>query len=173
MVPALAALLLSSGSMFQPADAGATDLPQLFVSACLDGQAKLSPGSAAAVSFDTLPNDLRASLGTPQSAQVWRLNGAGRGYLYILNYAPGRTTSPRVCGLASDAMNYGAAADMVEMRVTGEVHPRAGQSVQWLSLDGGYNALATTAGDFKVLQIEWLSDEQRAQAVKQFQAVAH
>lgn len=173
MVPALAAFLLSNSAVLPAADVGATDLPQLFVSACLDGQARLSPGSAEAITFDALPANLRLSLGSPQSSQVWRLTGPGHGYLYVLSYPEGRTTSPKVCGLASDEMNYGSAADMVEMRVTGAVHPRVGQSVQWLSLDGGYNALATTAGDFKVLQIEWLSDEQRAQAVKQFQAVAH
>jgi hypothetical protein len=57
------------------------------------------------------------------------------------------------------------------LRVTGAVHPRETRSIEWLSVEGGYNALATTAGDFKVLQVNWLSDEQRAAATKALQPI--
>jgi hypothetical protein len=165
------ALLLFAGSVAQAGDLSTQPLPDLFVSACLDGQARLSPGSAEAVSFDALPQDLQRKLGRPASAQVWRLNSGGRAYLYVLNYAPGQNTTPRICGLASDAMDYNSAADLVERRVTGEVEPRTERSVQWLDVHGGYKALATTAGDFKVLQVNWLSDDARRTLAKVYQQV--
>jgi hypothetical protein len=171
MVGAFAALLLGAGVGLPAADLAATELPQIFEAACLDGQAKLSPGTAAPVSFDALPHELQQSLGKPASGQVWRLNGPGRAFLYLLTYEPNPNTNPRICGLASDAMNYGAAADAVELRVTGEVHPRDTRSIEWLSLEGGYNALATTTGEFKVLQVNWLSDQQRAAATRALQPI--
>ncbi len=161
MIAAALALLLNSGTAVAAADVGPADLPQLFVAACLDGKATLSPGDAAAVGFGGLPQALQQRLGTPSTAQVWRLNGGGNAYLYILNYEGGRNATPRICGLASDTMNYGNAADTVEKRVTGAVYPRSTRSIQWLDPQGAYNAMATTAGTFKVLQINWLSDAQR------------
>lgn len=162
-----AALFLFSASAVAPAAELQPDqLPEIFQSACLDGEARLSPGLVEPVDFTSLPNDLRRALGSPSSAKVWRLNGPGRAFLYILEYPSERTTSPRVCGLASDQMNYGKAADSVEMRVTGAVQPRSTQSTEWLNLKGGYDALATTAGDFKVLQINWLSDSAKHALIK-------
>jgi len=169
IVASLAVLLASSGAL-PPAQPLASDLPQLFVAACLDGKASMSPGEASAVGFDGLPAELQQRLGKPNSAKVWRLNDAGRAYLYILDYQPQGSQTPRICGLASDAMNYGRAADTVEKRVMGAVYPRSTQSIQWLDPKGGYNAIATTAGDFKVLQINWLSDEQRQILAKGYQS---
>jgi hypothetical protein len=161
MISAMIALSLGSSSALPAANLGAADLPSLFVAACLDGKATLSPGEAAPVGFGELPRDLQQRLGKPRSAQVWRLNGGGQAYLYVLSYEPTRNAPPRICGLASDAMNYGTAADVVEQRVTGAVYPRTTRSIEWADPQGAYNALATTAGEFKVLQINWMSDEQR------------
>jgi hypothetical protein len=169
MVAALAALLLSAN--LSAADTAAAGLSQVFIDACLDGQAKLGAG-AQPVSFDALPQDLRKNLGTPTSSQVWRLGGSGNDYLYVLNYDAAGNASPRICGLASDAMDYRAATDAVEMRVTGAVQPRTMESVQWLNPKNGYDTLATTAGNFKVLQVNWLSDAQRALEMKQLEVVA-
>jgi hypothetical protein len=169
MVPVLAALLLSSGMGLSAADVGTAGLSQVFIDACLDGRANLQSG-AQPVSFDALPVELRKDLGTPTSSQVWRLNGPGQGYLYVLNYEGGRE-NPRICGLASDAMDYQAATNAVEMRVTGAVQPRTMQSVQWLNPKAGYDTLATTAGDFKVLQVNWLSDAQRSLEMNQLRSV--
>lgn len=140
------------------ADVGAAELPSLFVAACLDGQATLSPGEASVVGFDGLPRELQQRLGKPDSAQVWRLSSGGRAFLYILDYQTAPKGSPRICGVASDEMNYTSAADLVEKRVIGTVYPRTTRSIEWSDPNGGYNALATTAGSFKVLQINWLSD---------------
>ena len=171
MVGAFAALLLGAGVGLPAADLAATELPQIFEAACLDGQAKLSPGTAAPVSFDALPHELQQSLGKPASGQVWRLNGPGRAFLYLLTYEPNPNTNPRICGLASDTMDYASAADAVEMRVTGAVHPKTMRTTEWLNAQSGYSALATTTGDFKVLQVNWLSDAQRAEALKALQLV--
>ena len=170
MIAGLFALLLGTASAVPGVSQGVTELPNLFVAACLDGKATLSPGEAAAVGFDGLPRELQQRLGTPSAAQVWRLSGGGNAYLYVLDYAPAPRTSPRVCGVASDAMNYNSAADLVEQRVTGAVYPRTSRSIEWLDPKGAYNALATTAGSFKVLQINWLSDDQKRVVQKSFEA---
>src|SRR5690348_1160228 len=105
MIGATLALLLGSSSVL-PAAVAVADLPQLFVAACLDGNAKLSPGEASTVGFRGLPDALQDRLGKPSGAQVWRLRSEGQAYLYILNYEPSRNSSPRICGLASETMNY-------------------------------------------------------------------
>jgi hypothetical protein len=173
MIGATLALLAGGVSVFPDGDISAAQLPDLFVAACLDGKATLSMGGAAAVGLDRLPRELTQKLGKPSSAQVWRLSSDGRAYLYILNYKPARNTNPRICGIASDAMDYQAAADVVEKRVTGAVYPRTTQSIQWLDAKGGYNAIATTAGAFKVLQINWLSDQQRKVLARGYQTASH
>jgi hypothetical protein len=173
MIGGMIALLLGGSSALAGANPGPAELPDLFVAACLDGEATLSPGEAAAIGFNGLPQDLQKRLGNPSSAQVWRLSGGGQAYLYVLDYAPARNTSPRVCGVASDAMNYSSAADVVEQRVTGAVYPRTTRSIEWLDPKGGYNALATTAGDFKVLQINWLSDDQKRVIQKGYETPQH
>jgi hypothetical protein len=144
----------------------------LFEAACLDGEAKLAPGSATPVTFDELPAELRQGLGKPSSAKIWRLNGSGRAFLYLLDYQPDRYTNPKICGLASDGMDYASAADAVEMRVTGQVSPKTMRTTEWLNAAGGYSALATTTGAFKVLQVNWLSETQRAEMQKA-QSVIH
>lgn len=173
MIGIALALLAGGSSVFPEGDIAATRLPELFVAACLDGKATLSPRDASAVSLEALPSELSTKLGKPSSAQVWRLSSDGRAYLYILNYEPSRRTNPRICGIASDAMDYQAAADVVEKRVTGAVYPRTSRSIQWLDAKGGYNAIATTAGDFKVLQINWLSDQQRRVLARGYQTASH
>jgi hypothetical protein len=170
MISAALTLLLGGANTLLAADPGSNDLPEIFVAACLDGKATFSPGEAAAVGFDGLPRELQQRLGKPNNAQVWRLINDGQAYLYILSYEPIGSQSPKVCGLASDAMNYGTAADTVEKRVMGAVYPRTTRSIQWLDPKGGYNAIATTAGSFKVLQINWLSDQQRQIVARGYQA---
>ena len=166
MIASAALLLFGAAAVSPTAQLQPNALPEIFQSACLDGEARLSPGLVEPVEFGSLPSELRRPLGFPSSSKVWRLNGPGRAFLYILEYQSQRTTSPRVCGLASDQMNYAAAADSVEMRVTGAVHPRSTQSTEWLNVKAGYDALATTAGDFKVLQINWLSESAKRELLK-------
>ncbi len=166
MIVSLAALLLGSMTTLPDADLQPEQLPEIFEAACLNGEARLSPADAQSVGFDALPVELRQGLGSPSSAQVWRLNGPGHAFLYVLQYQAGRASSPRICGLASDEMDYNAAADTVEMRVTGAVHPRTTETTEWLNPKGGYDALATTAGDFKVLQVNWLSNSARRALIR-------
>jgi len=170
MVGALVALFLGSANP-TAADVAAAQLPELFEAACLDGQAKLAPGSATPVTFDALPAELRQGLGKPTSAKIWRLNGSGQAFLYLLDYQADRHTNPRICGLASDGMDYATAADSVEMRVTGQISPKSTRTTEWLNATAGYSALATTTGAFKVLQVNWLSDSQRAEMQKAQSAI--
>jgi hypothetical protein len=170
MIGVMAVLLLSNSSP-AAADLTAAQLPEIFEAACLDGEAKLSPGTASPATFDALPSEVRHELGKPSSAKIWRLSGSGNAFLYLLDYEPAPNMNPRICGLASDQMDYGNAADAVEMRVTGRVSPKTMRTTEWLNPAGGYSALATRAGNFKVLQVNWLSDLQRAQIVKAQSAI--
>ena len=167
MVDAVAFLLLTSVASL-PGDADVSRLPQLFIAACLDGQARLSPGSAEPISFGALPDDIRQRLGEPASGQVWRLNGSGQAFLYVLDYAGGRNANRRICGIGSDELNYRDAADAVEMRVTGAVYPKSRGSIQWMDPKGGFRAFVTRAGKFNVLQVNWLSDAERAAAIASY-----
>jgi hypothetical protein len=175
MLGALAALLLTGDAIGAAGGLDSGQLPQLFVAACLDGQARLTPGGAVAISFDALPSTLRQRLGEPLSAQVWRLRG-GSTFLYVLSYQPAQEANPHICGLASDEMNYDEAASAVDRRVTGmpasdALMGRNSGSVQWTDPNGDYTALVTKAGAFNVVQINWLSDAQRAAVLKEINHV--
>lgn len=150
--------------------AGATDatnLPGVFQATCLDGEAKLRAGEVSPISFEQLPAALRDSLGRPASGKVWRLNGAGSSYLYMLDYPAGPGISPKVCGLASDAMDAKTAGDMLETRVTGGVERNRPRTAQWMNARDGYVATTTTASNFKVLQINWMSEADKELAQQQ------
>ena len=171
----LMALALLSGVTTQ---AGAmsvevSNLPGLFEATCLDGQAKLSKGEVTAISFDQLPPSLKGSLGRPASAKVWKLNTSGRAYLYVLDFAGGAGSSPKVCGLASDTMDLTSASNALEMRVAGGIEPNRARTMQWVNAKDGYVATATTAAQFNVLQISWLSEADRTAALVQADQVQH
>lgn len=168
----LAVALLLTGSATAAPDIGTGDLSQLFISACLDGQAKLSPGTAQAVTFGDLPRDLRERLGSPASSQVWRLNGGGNAFLYLLGYADPRAAQSRICGVAADQMDYLAAADAVEKRVMGATYPKDGRKIRWTDPKGGYTAMVTKAGTFDVLQVNWMTDKMRAEVLKSYGPLA-
>lgn len=167
MVIAIAALALSATTA---PPTPANGLPEIFVAACLDGKASLSPGEARAVTIDELPRGLRKRLGSPTSGQAWRLQ-AGRTYLYVLGYEGGRADDSKICGLASDTMSLDAAADAVEKRMTGYAGSERLQATQWLMPKDGYVATVTEAGDFNVAQINWLTERGRAELMKQVRHV--
>ncbi len=171
MLSFLAAIL--AGSVQAPAATNVSDLPALFQATCLDGQARLRADEITPISFDQLPSDLRTRLGQPASSKVFRVNASGSSYLYLLDYAAGPGISPKICGVASDAMDLKTAGDSLEMRVTGSVSRDRMRSSQWLNAKDGYVATATTAAAFKVLQISWMSDSDRAAALVQVQSLAH
>ena len=143
--------------------AGTNSLPDLFIAACLDGEVKLSASEVTALRFSDLPPALRERLGSPASADVWQLKSSGRSYLYVLNFRAGRGINPKICGLASDSMSLSDAADAMEVRIAGTMVPKKSQGIEWLHPKDGYAATATNAADFKVMQINWLSEEQRAE----------
>lgn len=144
-----------------------TNLPGVFQATCLDGQAKLRSDEVSAISFEQLPPALQQSLGRPSSGKVWKLNTAGSSYLYMLDYPTSPGVSPKVCGLASDAMDARTAGDMLEARVTGGVDKNRPGTAQWINARDGYVATATMASTFKVLQISWMSDSDKAIAQRQ------
>jgi hypothetical protein len=170
MLSFLIAILAGSSAV---ADSQPSSLPGLFEAACLDGQAKLGAGDVTQISFDQLPAKLQKQLGRPASGKIWQLNSGGHSYLYLLSYNDARGTSPKICGLASDAMDLKAAGDSLEMRMTGSVSPNRTRSAQWLNTRDGYVATATTADAFKVLQISWMSTVDREATQAQAQALAN
>jgi hypothetical protein len=164
MIAPLLMLLLNAA--VQPAPVPTTELTTLFEAACLDGQVRLPPETAAPVGFEALPRDLRHILGKPSSAQVWRLSGSGSAFLYLLNYSGDPDVSPRICGVASDQMDRIAAADVIQLRLTGQANSREAPTTEWLSVQNGYRAVASRAGKFKLVQIYWLSDSQLEAAAR-------
>ena len=171
MLTFLAAIL--AGSVQASAATEVSDLSGLFQATCLDGQARLRANEVTAISFEQLPSGLRESLGRPSSGKVWQLDTAGRSYLYLLDYPAAPGNSPKICGIASDAMDLKTAGDALEMRVTGSISRDRMRSAQWLNPNDGYVAMATTAAAFNVLQISWMSDADRAAALVQTEALAH
>jgi hypothetical protein len=173
MLSFLAAILAGSVQASAATDVLPSDFSGLFQATCLDGQARLRANEVTPISFDQLPAGLRDELGHPASAKIWQLNAAGRSYLYLLEYQVAPGASPKICGLASDAMDLRTAGDALERRVTGSVSRDRLQSTQWLNAKDGYVAMATTAARFNVLQISWMSDADRAAALVQTEALAH
>lgn len=149
------------------------NLPGVFEAACLDGQARLSSGDAVAIDFAALPSGLRKGLGHPASAKVWQLSSSGKSYLYVLGYTPGPGVSPKVCGLASDSMDLRTATEALGARVAGGTERTTARSAQWVNAEDGYVATATTAAKFNVLQISWMSEEDKATAVPQVDQLPH
>ena len=174
MLSFVAALVGTTLATSGAGDAQVANLPAIFEATCLDGQARLSAGDVTATTFDQLPEQLKESLGHPASGNVWRLNTAGNSYLYVLNYPDSAGVSPKVCGLASDAMDMKTARDALGARVAGGTERGNGeQSAQWLNAQDGYIATATSAKTFKVLQISWMSDAAKAQAMQQIAQLPH
>ena len=173
MLPLIAMMLAGATQSPTPVNVQAANLPSVFAATCLDGNAKLRAGEVSAINFDQLPEGLRQSLGRPASGQIWQLNAAGHSYLYMLDYQPGPGVSPKVCGLASDSMDLKTAGDTLEARVTGSVDRNRSRSAQWLNPKDGYVATATSAATFNVLQINWMSDADRATAQARTGELSH
>jgi hypothetical protein len=135
-------------------------LPNLFISACLEGKAQTTAGSASQIGFDDLPKAIRSRLGKPSEAQVWKLNGADDAYLYSLSYTD-RSFSPRICGVVGQSLVLRPASAAVETHLRGGA-PAAGsyRPVEWLNEEAGYRALATRTGGYTILQVNWLKDKQ-------------
>lgn len=167
------ATLLSAAFQVGASSAQVSNLPGVFEATCLDGQARLSASDVSQITFDQLPPALQQSLGRPASGNIWKLNTSGQAYLYVLDYGNQPGVSPKVCGLASDTMDFRSASDTLEMRVAGSVDRNKAQSAQWLNPKDGYVATATSAAQFKVLQISWLNDADRAAATQQVEGLAH
>ena len=155
------------------AGAPASDPSGIFQATCLDGTARLSASDVSPSSFDQLPSDLRERLGRPASGNVWRLNAAGNAYLYVLDYAPGPGITPKVCGVASDSMDLNTAASALEVRVGAGTSRQRTRTMQWVNVQDGYIATATTAAKYNVLQISWMSDADKAAAQSQVEQLPH
>jgi hypothetical protein len=158
MMISLAAALLNTAA----AQALVTpdQLPNLFISACLDGSARAADGSITRMEFSALPKELRSRLGKPSSAQVWKINGSDNAFLYSLNYSE-RGYSPKICGVAGQNLVLRPASAAVETRLRGGAASSGSyKSVEWLNEPAGYRALATRAGGYTILQVNWLRDNQ-------------
>lgn len=147
-------------------------LTRVFSAACLDGQVRLSADEAVRSSFEQLPRILQKRLGRPISADVWRLSG-GESYLYMLTYPDQPGTSSRICGVASDQSDLEGGAAMLDVRLTGDRLQHGSRTMQWLRPQDGYNAISTSAGQFRVLQVNWLSEADRKLQNAQLRPLAH
>jgi len=139
--------------------AGASDdLPNLFVSACLDGSVRMKPGDATAIQFGELPAALRSRLGKPSGGKVWKLRSPDRSYLYVLDFQGSAST--RVCGVAGENLDVASGAAAIGVRLRGSRPATTTmQSTEWLAVND-YKAMATRTGGFTVLQVNWLNEHQ-------------
>ena len=152
MIVSLAAAALLNAAAVQAAPT-TDNLPNLFVSACLDGSLRLNGGEATPIQFSELPDGLRSRLGNPSASKVWKLRGAGRSYLYLLDYTSG---DKKICGVAGENLALRSASAAVGTRISGKaVAVEQSRSTEWLN--AGYRALATRAAGFTILQLNWLS----------------
>ena len=89
---------------------------------------------------------------------MWKIAGSEDSYLYSLNYTD-RSFSPRICGVASQNLVLRPASAAVETHLRGG-KPAAGsyKPVEWLNDQEGYRALATRAGGYTILQVNWNKD---------------
>ena len=170
MTIAIAAFLASAIAL----PAGEVPTEQLvgtFAAACLDGSVNLTPNQASKMEFKGLPAPLRKRLGKPKSGQVWQLNSPGRAYLYVLNYEPGRKTSRMICGVASDVLPLHTSVAALRARFGGATLRGSPANTEWMFPEDGYFATATSTGTFRVLQVRWLSDEQKRLALREFRSI--
>ena len=152
MIFSLAAATLLNAAAVQ-APISNDQLPNLFVSACLDGSVRLGATEATPIQFSELPNGLRSRLGNPSSSKVWQLRGADKSYLYLLDYAG--TANPKICGVAGQNLALRSASATVGARLSAQPAAEStSKSTEWL--DSRYRALATRAGGFTILQLNWL-----------------
>jgi len=157
MISLAAAALLNAAAVATPI--APDQLPSLFIAACFEGKAQTTAGSATQVGFEGLPTAIRSRLGKPSAAQVWKIAGSEDSYLYSLNYTD-RSFSPRICGVASQNLVLRPASAAVETHLRGG-RPAAGsyKPVEWLNDQEGYRALATRAGGYTILQVNWNKDK--------------
>jgi hypothetical protein len=148
------------------------NLPDVFAAACLEGRITLPAREASKIGFDQLPGRIRRGLGHPSSGDVWRLAN-GESFLYVLNYPDKPGVSPKICGVASDQVGLKAGAGMLDVRLAGDRLQHGSRTMQWLRPQDGYNAMSTTAGDFNVLQVNWLSEADRKLQKAQLRPFAH
>lgn len=139
------------------------------MSACFGGAAKLDPLEQSPITLKDLPSNLRRRFGKPVSGSVWRLNSTTPTFLYTMNFTPNATTSPKVCGLATQSIRIGPAIQFLGAQVNGpsltSLH-EAFSGAQWLDADRGYVAAASKIDSFTVLEVKQLSKEQQRRALK-------
>jgi len=167
----IAAPLLAALAAVQPATASAQSPQNLFVNACVDGEAHLSPASAAEVGFAGLPDDLRSQYRLPTSARVWQIGG-GPTYLYLFEMADKRGDLKKVCGVTSTDMDKLAITQALDVRLAGSTDSTPRKSTQWVRPSDGYVVTVTSAGRYVVAQVDWLSDRERRRYQKQVKSVA-
>jgi hypothetical protein len=165
------AAFLASAIASTAAEIPPEQLVGTFAAACLDGAVNLAPNQASKMGFKELPAPLRKRLGKPKSDQVWRLNSSGRAYLYVLEFEPGRKTSRMICGVASDVLPLHDSIETLRIRFGGATLRGSPTNTEWMFPEDGYFATATSTGTFKVLQVRWLSDEQRRLALREFRSI--
>ena len=145
MLSLIAALISGAAITAGPTDSQTARLIGIFESTCMSREMKLSVNDARRISYDKLPEGLpqgKELARQPLSADVWLLNTPGRTYVYILKYheIPG-IVSERVCGLASDKIDFEAASDWVLAKTA-----RTEGALRWPSVKEALSAYSR-AGD--------------------------
>ena len=153
---------------------GPDQLEAVFISACFGGSVKLGADQQSPIAFQDLPKELRRRFGPHTSGEVWRLNASTPTYLYIIYFTVTPTTSPKVCGLATQSLSLEPAIQFLGSRVNGpSLKPFREHfaAVEWLSAEGGYVATASRVRRFTVLEVKALSADERKRALEGVRAL--
>jgi hypothetical protein len=145
------------------------DLESIFNTACFQGEVTLAPGQETPITLADLPSSLRRRFGKHVSESVWQLNSTTPTYLFIVNYKPSRTTSPKVCGLATQSLDINHEIKVLGARLNGPSLTPLRMTItgaQWLDAERGYIAAATKADHYTVLEVKQLTREQQLAALK-------
>jgi hypothetical protein len=147
----------------------AQQLEAIFMSACFGGAVKLDPGQESAIALGDLPSNLRRRFGKPLSANLWRLNSSTPSYLYVITFRPEKTTSPKVCGLATQSIEIGPAIEFLGSQLNGpslDSFHEGFTGAGWLDAKMGFVAVASKSDNFTVMEVKQLTSEQQQRALR-------
>ena len=162
MVAVVASALCVQASVASAAPAS----QDLFFSACLEGEARLSKGDVTEVGFAGLPESVRQKYRVPQTARVWRIASEDT-FLYLFDMSDGHGNTNKICGVASKEMERNALTLAIDVRLAGSTEQTPRRSTQWLRPTDGFVVTVTTAKRYTVAQVDWLSERDRQRIQKE------
>ena len=140
----------------------------VFIAACLRGEAKLKPEQSISVTLEHLPKQLRREY-RPAGGTFVKLAGSASSFLYWFDQSPHPRRFARVCGIASQIVDIGFAWRRISLEIDrvsyeGPAAEHVGNPTQLMfeRPEHGYTlSYASGVGGYSVVQIGWMTEQQR------------